>query len=88
MNTAQQIEEIRTTYKNLNAFEQVLLKLLAQGYKCPEIGKKLIKSDDTIKGYVKDLYVTIGCHSRTGATHFAIIADVLTPEEKIAAIYK
>lgn len=57
---------------SLSEVEREILILSAQGYTMHDIGDRLCKSVDTIKGYKRNLFVKLGVRSITGALSLAI----------------
>jgi DNA-binding NarL/FixJ family response regulator len=56
------------TAKRLTAREIEVLRLIAKGYKTPEVGQLLGISAHTVSSYVRDIYRKLGINSRAEAT--------------------
>ncbi len=56
------------TAKRLTAREIEVLRLIAKGYKTPEVGQLLGISGHTVSSYVRDIYRKLGINSRAEAT--------------------
>ena len=63
----------------LSSREQEVLALVALGLSNPEIGRELYLSVDTIKTYVRRLYVKLGVKNRTQAALHAAAQQVTPP---------
>jgi DNA-binding NarL/FixJ family response regulator len=70
---------VSTTPFNLTARELEILGLIGEGLRNPEIAKRLVISEATVKTHINNLFAKAGFHSRTDAVRYVLNNRVETP---------
>ena len=65
---------------NLTPREQDVLVLISRGYSASETAQTLEIRENTVKGYIKDIYAKLGISSRAEATAYAISHNLISSD--------
>ena len=68
-----QLEDVKNVIvRSTNRFEADVLRLIAKGYRAPEVAQLLGLTASTVSSYVRDIYRKLGISSRAEAATEAV----------------